>query len=237
MVFGSIAGSSFAILLLTLGEKGADVWGSQDSAVYFKVHDIQSRAGLNLKAISAFPSTLTGMGITFTFLGLVIGVTAAGANLNTEMAKEQPNLLGMIQPLLSGAGVAFITSLVGLALSLIYSGFTHKNTARIQALVDDWNNVIRSQWPTITNTAVAALTVNKQDQHEKSLKKLIREAKDSKEKQDKLINIGQDILTVGQDQKQALSKQLDVLNNIEKTGSKVIHCVIMWEVCCKNSFQ
>ena len=94
--------SKFRNTLLTIGEgEEAKTWASQDPSVFFTVSDLQVGAGLNLRAMSSFPATLSGLGISCTFLGLVIGVNTASVNLNEAMASAEPNLLGMIEPLLS----------------------------------------------------------------------------------------------------------------------------------------
>ena len=131
-----------------------EFWATQDPSSFFSVSDVQAAAGLNLRAMSSFPATLTGLGITFTFVGLVLGVSAAGATLSSEMGNESPDLLKMIEPLLSGAGVAFITSLAGLFLSLVYSWQAQLNTNKVYKSVSAWNNKLRTQWPQINQSAI-----------------------------------------------------------------------------------
>ena len=147
----------FCNSLVELGsDDNARIWATQDPSSFFSVSGIQSGVGLNLRAISSFPATLTGLGITFTFAGLVIGVTAAGNNLERVMASEDPNLLGMIEPLLSGAGVAFVTSLVGLGLSILYSNLSNLFTRGVQTLVGEWNQELRAKWPVVSQSFVLA---------------------------------------------------------------------------------
>ncbi|MEP0071935.1 MAG: hypothetical protein ABJE79_04475 [Marinomonas sp.] len=71
----------------------------------------------NPKLIS-IPTTLVSIGVLGTFLGLVIGIQSA----STGLASTDSNIArASLEDLLGGAGLAFITSLAGLALSLLFN--------------------------------------------------------------------------------------------------------------------
>ena len=69
---------------------------------------------LNLRMLDTASGTLVGLGLLGTFLGLTWGVK--GIDISTS-----ENIQDGIQNLLGGMGTAFLTSLVGMACSLIYT--------------------------------------------------------------------------------------------------------------------
>ena len=105
----------------------------------FTLFYTQKKFGLDLKSMASLPSNLTGLGITFTFMGLVIGVSSASSSLSNVITGSESNLLAMIEPLLQGAGLAFATSLAGLFGSLVYSVGSQHNANALQVEIDKWN--------------------------------------------------------------------------------------------------
>lgn len=77
------------------------------------------------------PSIMTGLGILGTFLGLTVGLFGLDLNMKADDLSKQ------IAPLISSSGTAFITSLVGIAVSLLYT-FTlnYKKNQAIRACED-----------------------------------------------------------------------------------------------------
>ena len=81
---------------------------------YFSELNICKTYKLNMKMLDIASSTLTGLGLLGTFLGLTMGIDGFDTS-DTEKIK------GSINILLSGMGTAFLTSLAGMSLSIIYS--------------------------------------------------------------------------------------------------------------------
>lgn len=69
---------------------------------------------LNLRMLDTASSTLVGLGLLGTFLGLTIGINGFDSS-NAEKINDS------IQGLLSGMGTAFLTSLLGMGLSILYT--------------------------------------------------------------------------------------------------------------------
>lgn len=69
--------------------------------------------GINLKHISSAPGVLSGLGVLGTFIGLTLSVINFDSTDSSAIMSSIKNLLG-------GMGTAFITSLVGMALSALY---------------------------------------------------------------------------------------------------------------------
>jgi methyl-accepting chemotaxis protein len=70
----------------------------------------------NLRLINSIPATLVGFGILGTFIGLTYGIS----NFQTNSTEEIKN---SIQDLLSGMGTAFVSSIYGMLLSLVFTFF------------------------------------------------------------------------------------------------------------------
>ena len=93
------------------GEKtnvpAASVFNEVNVAMAFKI---------NLRMLDAASGILVGLGLLGTFLGLTIGVSGFDSTDSANIQKSIQNLLG-------GMSTAFLTSLLGMACSLIYSTF------------------------------------------------------------------------------------------------------------------
>jgi methyl-accepting chemotaxis protein len=91
---------------------------------------------VNMRYFNALPNMLTGLGIIGTFIGLAVGIYIAAPGLNSSSIDDAKDALNH---LLSGASLAFITSIVGLLTSLIFSFFEkrkiHKFNRICQTLV------------------------------------------------------------------------------------------------------
>lgn len=68
----------------------------------------------NFRLLNAGPSTLVGLGILGTFIGLTLGISGFETN-STEEIKQS------INGLLAGMGTAFVTSIWGMLLSIIFT--------------------------------------------------------------------------------------------------------------------
>ena len=92
-----------------LGNKKTDEF----SYDYFNEKNLLSN-NTNLKLLTSIPSILVGLGILGTFVGLTYGISS----FKTASTDE---IKGSIEILLSGMGTAFISSVWGMFLSLIYT--------------------------------------------------------------------------------------------------------------------
>ena len=91
---------------------------------------------LNLRFWWSIPGSFVGFGILGTFVGLTLGISGFSLESSTEIQESIKNLLG-------GIGTAFLTSLHGIALSILF-GFIekhqfHKFNFSIQKLCDFLN--------------------------------------------------------------------------------------------------
>lgn len=122
---------------------------------------------INRRFVESIPGKLTGFGILGTFLGLTIGIAAATKIINEngiknvhvvtseekkefkvnaeshkhinekEISKEERLTVGL-EKLLGGASLAFVTSLLGLTLSITFSRYEKKELNTLDELLDDF---------------------------------------------------------------------------------------------------
>jgi methyl-accepting chemotaxis protein len=82
---------------------------------YFNEKHLLS-ANTNLRLINSIPATLVGFGILGTFIGLTYGISNFQTGSTEEIKKS-------IEDLLSGMGTAFVSSIYGMLLSLVFTFF------------------------------------------------------------------------------------------------------------------
>ena len=97
--------------------------------------------GMNMSFWQAYGGIFTGLGILGTFLGLTYGLSGLDMSNNIE------TLQNSIKKLLSGVESAFVTSLVGIAGALIYSGVHHQLIKNFQSNVDSLVNKLDEIFP------------------------------------------------------------------------------------------
>ena len=83
---------------------------------YFSEFTVCKSCGINTRIIDAGAGTLVGLGLLGTFLGLTLGIKGFDSS-------NSDNIQSSIQSLLDGMGTAFLTSLAGMTLSLLYTIF------------------------------------------------------------------------------------------------------------------
>ncbi len=116
----------------------------------------------------SMPNLLTGFGILGTFMGLAAGVGAARTGLSSGDPAE---ITSSLQQLLSGASLAFLTSIFGIGSSIIFVLVERRATWSLNLAVDDWVKAIESCLQRVTTEGVALLQL---DELRKATKQLTR---------------------------------------------------------------
>lgn len=104
---------------------------------FFTLDHILEQHKINLRWLNSLPGILVGLGVLGTFVGLTWSLISVAPHLSSE---DQEVLKGAVKTLISGSGVAFVTSIVGLFSSLIFNGFSDHRMSEIQNLVDEFNS-------------------------------------------------------------------------------------------------
>ncbi len=97
------------------GEKKTNI----PACEYFSEYTVCNALNVNLKLLDLGASSLVGLGLLGTFVGLTYGI-------NNFDSSNSENIQNSIQSLLNGMGTAFSTSLCGMLFSLVFSFFEKK---------------------------------------------------------------------------------------------------------------
>ena len=117
---------------------------------------IATASGLNLRFFQAVPNILVGSGLLFTFLGLVGALHFASAGVaagNVDEAQEALRLL------LSTATFKFVSSITGLASSLVFSWKEKSALARFEQDLARFCAALEARMTPITTEALLAASL------------------------------------------------------------------------------
>ncbi len=109
---------------------------------------------INSRLFTSIPNILTGLGLLFTFVGLVFGIYNASLGLSSsdiDSAKEALN------PLLKGASIAFITSIVGISCSMVFSLFEKIRFFTLEKEVKQFSDYLGTHIEFIDSDKLAAM--------------------------------------------------------------------------------
>ncbi len=127
-------------------------------------------AGINLRFYQALPQLLVGVGLFFTFVGLVAALYFASRGVaSPEVAVAQVAL----KDLLAAATFKFATSIAGLGSSLLFSWREKAVLHRVQHLIERFALALEARMTPISLEQVAAAQLEELRHHSKALKKLV----------------------------------------------------------------
>ncbi|MFT6905597.1 MAG: gas vesicle protein [Oleiphilaceae bacterium] len=121
---------------------------------------------INLRFFTSIPNMLTGLGLLFTFVGLVIGIGNASLGLSSadiDSAKQSLN------PLLTGASIAFTTSIVGIICSMVFSMFEKSRFFKLEKEVKKFSDYLASHIEFIDSDKLAAMQLEAIETQTKAL--------------------------------------------------------------------
>ncbi|MGF1760075.1 hypothetical protein L4D76_19475 [Photobacterium sagamiensis] len=121
---------------------------------------------LNIRLFTSIPNMLTGLGLLFTFVGLMIGIGEASIGLssnNIDAAKESLN------PLLRGASIAFTTSVVGLILSIIFSFYEKFEFHKLEISVKMFSDYLTTHIEFVDADKLASMQLQATQEQTKAL--------------------------------------------------------------------
>lgn len=125
---------------------------SHESSQYFNLETVLE-GRLNTRLIGAVPGYMTGLGILGTFIGLVAGIFLASKGMD---AGDIQKMRGSLQPLLSGAALAFWTSICGLICSLLFSVGEKRQFHAIEQTINRWNDALDRRLRRVTPEQLVA---------------------------------------------------------------------------------
>jgi methyl-accepting chemotaxis protein len=107
--------------------------------------------GVDARYHAALPNLLVGAGLLFTFLGLAAALGTAGGIIG---GGDQAGRNNALKVLLDTASFKFITSLIGLLLSILYALFRKGCLKRIERAIDGFLTVLETRTPLLTPAAL-----------------------------------------------------------------------------------
>jgi uncharacterized protein YukE len=116
-----------------LSTTGAETFFNEESII---------SPNLDQRLFNAIPNYLTGLGILGTFMGLAYSMShfknLTGGDISMDVVKYS------FDELLKGAGFAFVTSIVGILLSIIFSSFEKEKIRTVKEKIDYLNEILDS---------------------------------------------------------------------------------------------
>ena len=143
--------SEFTESLVHSNDNNTPVRNSHSAAFFFN-EDTIILPNYSAAGYTATPNYLTGLGILGTFIGLAGGISLASAGLSGGFdADNTEKLRTALNQLLSGAGLAFMTSIVGLIFSLIFAVCEKYIVRNLQKHLGDFVNALDERVHLITS--------------------------------------------------------------------------------------
>lgn len=121
-------------LVKPIGEQEPLIRNAHDPGLYFNDATIVQPA-VNARFFDTVPNQLVGLGILGTFVGLAAGVGLASADITSDDTRQVQQALAQ---LLSGASLAFMTSIFGLGLSLAFLWTERRLVGSVHSLLGTW---------------------------------------------------------------------------------------------------
>jgi hypothetical protein len=110
-----------------------------------------ARVGINLRFYQAVPNILVGLGLLFTFLGLVAALHFASGGVTADDIREAQAAL---RELLAAATFKFVTSIAGLGASLVFSWREKVQLHAVQAEIGRFCRLLEARVVPLTPEAL-----------------------------------------------------------------------------------
>lgn len=141
----------FRQTLLLPRRPGEPIRATQRPAEWFNVGLLRGPGlGVDLRYHAAMPNLLVGAGLLFTFLGLAVALAGAKDIVTGETLARNEAL----RTLLATASFKFITSLVGMLLSILYALFRKSRLHRVERTLDGLQASIEKLMPVVSPLAL-----------------------------------------------------------------------------------
>jgi len=133
------------------GEEGTPIRNTTEVAHFLNDGTVIQPA-VHTRFFNSVPGQLTGLGILGTFVGLAAGIAVASHDLTSGTPEEiQKGLEG----LLHGASLAFLTSIAGIFLSLLFLLIERGLVARLHGALGTWVAGLEQRLQLVTTERIA----------------------------------------------------------------------------------
>jgi hypothetical protein len=144
----------FSNSLIVPSVAGRSLASTEDASHWFGLGRLYRKVRIDLRYHAALPGLLVGAGLLFTFLGLAAALSAAGEVVAEGVDQARRN--AALRDLLGAASVKFITSLVGLFLSIAYALFRKGCLMRSEGALAGFVEAIQARMPLKTPAMLQA---------------------------------------------------------------------------------
>jgi hypothetical protein len=111
------------------------------------------RAGIRLRFLQGLANDFVGIGLVFTFLGLVAGLYFASRGM---LAADLGSARTALVQLLHASTFKFLTSITGIAMSLLSSWAHRLLVNRLYAQLDEVTTLVEENLPPVINAALVS---------------------------------------------------------------------------------
>ncbi len=132
---------------------------------FFTFSALLKKVNINFKLVESMPGILVGLGVLGTFVGLSVSII----RVLPQLKGMEKNLEQAVETLISGAGVAFFTSVFGLLFSLIFNFISDKRVSLLQSLLTKFNFRLEKSLKFITEEHLLTKQLKVLNQQEKEL--------------------------------------------------------------------
>lgn len=122
---------------------------------FFFNEDNVIEENIDVRFLDAIPGKLTGLGILGTFVGLTIGIAGATYALGSLEKSDSDNLTSTLITLLQGASLAFLTSVLGISFSMIFSAMEKKEINNLKKNLRIFVESLEKSLKLVTNEQIA----------------------------------------------------------------------------------
>ena len=126
-------------------KESVSLYNTIDSSHFFNTSTLAAELTEN-RLLAAVPGFLTGIGVLGTFIGLQLGLSEL--NIGNDVAVEEMKT-GLAQ-VISGAKIAFLTSVWGVGLSIVFNFFEKWLERKARAKIKKIQNLIDAKYPRLT---------------------------------------------------------------------------------------
>jgi len=139
--------------MLIFPESGSDdvIQNTSEVSKYLNEATIISPV-LSFRFLNSVPNLLMGLGILGTFIGLAAGVGSANTGLSSGIPTE---ITSSLEQLLSGASLAFSSSIIGIILSILFLGIERNRSQNLQSKLHRWVDELEKHLRLVTVPEIA----------------------------------------------------------------------------------
>ncbi|WP_169747611.1 anti-phage ZorAB system protein ZorA [Demequina iriomotensis] len=156
---------------LVASPDGIKLYNTVDADYFFNERTIAPGLVHN-RLLTAVPAILTAVGVLGTFLGLTMGL--GGLNVHTTLGEgaDTQELLEGIQAMIGAAGVAFVTSVWGVLLSIVVNLIEKAAERRVLDEISSLQQSIDHVYPRVTPEQPLLAIQHSSDESRQSLQEL-----------------------------------------------------------------